>query len=73
MFETVQQFWGIPSVVVYNGANRLLTPPEDPFSASLETINESRTVGFDSAHITAQEALRGFKQLPSSIHSTGLA
>lgn len=49
------------------GANRLLTPPDDPFSASLETINASRTVGFDSAYITAQQALRGFKQLPSSM------
>ncbi|RYC63806.1 hypothetical protein CHU98_g2389 [Xylaria longipes] len=53
IFETVQQFWGFPSVVVYN--------------ASLETINASRTVGFDSAYIAAQEALRGFKQLPSSM------
>ncbi|KAI1753939.1 putative short chain type dehydrogenase [Xylaria castorea] len=66
MFETVKQFWGVPNVVVYNGAKRLVTPPDDPFSASLETIKASRTVGFDSAYITAQEALRGFKQLPSS-------
>ncbi|KAH8163710.1 hypothetical protein CIB48_g4548 [Xylaria polymorpha] len=58
IFETVKQFWGFPSVVVYN---------DDPFSASLETINASRTVGFDSAYITAQQALRGFKQLPSSM------
>ncbi|KAI0185465.1 hypothetical protein EV127DRAFT_441538 [Xylaria flabelliformis] len=65
MFETVKQFWGIPNVVVYNGAKRLLTPPDDPLSAPLETIKASRTVGFDSAYVTAQEALRGFQQLSS--------
>ncbi|KAI1741386.1 putative short chain type dehydrogenase [Xylaria scruposa] len=66
MFETVKQTWGIPNIVVYNGAKRLVTPPEDPFSASLETIKASRAVGFDSAYIAAQEALTGFKLLPKS-------
>jgi len=49
-----------------SGANRLVTPPDDPFSASLETLIASRTVGLDSAYIAAQEALRCFKQLPDS-------
>ena len=33
---------------------------------SLQDIEASRKVGFDSAYIAAQEALRSFKGLPSS-------
>ena len=47
-------------------ARRLLTPPDDPLSASLETIEESRKIGLDSAYVAAQEALKGFKTLPST-------
>jgi hypothetical protein len=50
-----------------SGAYRLVTPPDDPFSASLETLIASRTVGLDSAYIAAQEALRGFQELPDSV------
>jgi hypothetical protein len=79
----VREKLGIPNVVVYNGASlfppknclrltipgahRLTTPPDDPFSASLETLIESRDVGLDSAYIAAQEALKGFKELPDSV------
>ena len=51
-------------MLISTGANRLLTPPEDPLSAPLETLVSSRTVGLDSAYIAAQEALRGFRSLP---------
>lgn len=44
----------------------MTTPPEDPLSAPLETIEASRRVGFDSPYTAAQEALRGFRSLPSS-------
>lgn len=30
------------------------------------TINAARTVGFDSAYIAAQQALQGFRMLPTS-------
>jgi hypothetical protein len=32
----------------------------------LGTINAARTVGFDSAYIAAQQALQGFRMLPTS-------
>jgi hypothetical protein len=48
-------------------AHRLTTPPDDPYSASLSTLIESRNVGLDSAYIAAQEALQGFKELPDSV------
>jgi hypothetical protein len=44
----------------------LVTPPDDPFSAPLKTLEASRRVGLDSAYIAAQEALRIFKSLPTS-------
>ena len=49
------------------GAHRLVTPPDDPFSASLETLTASRIVGLDSAYIAAQEALQCFKELPEAV------
>jgi len=66
MFQSVETALGIPNIVVFNGANRLTTPPDDPLSASLELISAARTVGFDSAYIATKEALRGFKILPTS-------
>jgi hypothetical protein len=54
-------------LTIIPGAHRLTTPPDDPFSASLETLIESRNVGLDSAYIAAQEALKGFKELPDSV------
>jgi hypothetical protein len=52
--------------LTFSGAHRLVTPPDDPFSAPLEILKESRNVGLDSAYISLQEALRGFKELPDS-------
>lgn len=49
------------------GAHRLTTPEDDPFSASLDTLIESRNVGLDSAYVAAQEGLKGFKELPDSV------
>jgi len=66
IFQQVRKAHGIPNIVVYNGAHRLVTPPDDPFSASLETLTASRIVGLDSAYIAAQEALCCFKELPDS-------
>lgn len=48
------------------GAKRLLTPEDDPLSASFETVEASRKVGFDSAYFAAQESLRVFQALPVS-------
>ncbi|KAI1332334.1 putative short chain type dehydrogenase [Xylariaceae sp. FL0255] len=67
IFQTTKEILGVPNIMVYNGAKRLVTPPEDPFSASLDTIAASRAVGFDSAYIAAQEFLRGVQELPSSL------
>ena len=49
------------------GAHRLVTPPDDPFSAPLDNLKASRSVGLDSAYVAVQEALRGFKDLSNSL------
>ncbi|KAK1056508.1 hypothetical protein LTR74_014863 [Friedmanniomyces endolithicus] len=67
VFRTTTQSFGPPNVVVYNAcyptkvAHRLLTPPDDPLSASLEDLEASRRAGLESAFVAAQEALKGFK------------
>ncbi|KAJ5409144.1 hypothetical protein N7509_003027 [Penicillium cosmopolitanum] len=66
IFQTVGKAFSVPNIVVFNGANRLITPHDDPLSAPLGTINAARTVGFDSAYIAAQHALQGFRMLPTS-------
>ncbi|KAK0861349.1 hypothetical protein LTS02_007836 [Friedmanniomyces endolithicus] len=61
VFRTTIQHFGPPSVVVYNVAHRLLTPPDEPLSATLDDLEASRTAGLDSAFVAAQEALKGFR------------
>lgn len=53
--------------LIHAVADRLLTPPEDPLSAPLETLQSSRKAGLDSAYVAAQEALKGFRALPSDV------
>ncbi|KAJ5122900.1 hypothetical protein N7448_008997 [Penicillium atrosanguineum] len=66
IFQTAGKAFSVPNIVVFNGANRLITPHDDPLLAPLGTINTARTVGFDSAYIAAQQALQGFRMLPTS-------
>ncbi|KAJ9612159.1 hypothetical protein H2200_003756 [Cladophialophora chaetospira] len=66
VFKAVEAALGPPNIVIYNGAKRELTPPDDPLSAPFETIEACRRIGLDSAYIAAQEALRVFRSLPSS-------
>jgi len=47
-------------------AHRLLTPPDDPLSATLDDLETSRKAGLDSAFVAAQEALKGFRTFASS-------
>ncbi|TKA48857.1 hypothetical protein B0A54_00933 [Friedmanniomyces endolithicus] len=61
VFRTTIQHFGPPNVVVYNVAHRLLTPPDDPLSATLDDLEASRKAGLDSAFVAAQEALKGFR------------
>ncbi|QDS75967.1 hypothetical protein FKW77_003759 [Venturia effusa] len=66
-FEKVADTFGIPSVVVYNGALRIQRASEDPLSSI--TIDEARTefaVNVLTPLFTAKEAVKGFKQLPTS-------
>lgn len=53
-------------MLTLEGANRLTTPPDDPFAAPIEDFHQTLKVGLDSAYIAAQESLRGFKELPAS-------
>lgn len=56
--------------LIISGANRLLTPPDDPLLASLETLAASRTVGLDAGYVAAQEAFKGFRALPAATQTT---
>ncbi|KAF2166432.1 hypothetical protein M409DRAFT_23074 [Zasmidium cellare ATCC 36951] len=70
-FESVMEhFQAPPNVVVFNGAHRLLNPPDDPFSTSLESFHACSKVGFESQYVAAQEAVKGFKTLPESVPKT---
>ena len=52
-----------PTIVVYNGALRLTNPPEDPFALPLEQVKEPLLVGWESAYVAAQEAIKGFSEM----------
>ncbi|KAK4554778.1 hypothetical protein LTR86_008280 [Recurvomyces mirabilis] len=64
IFQRVEGKLGMPNVVIFNGGNRLITPPDDPLSASLEILRASRSMTFESAYVATQEALKGFRMLP---------
>ena len=52
-----------PTVVVYNGAERLINLSEDPFGLPLENVRGPLAVGWESAYVAAQEAVKGFSEL----------
>lgn len=45
----------------------MTTAIDDPLSASLSQIRAACAVGFDSAYLAAQEALKGYKFLPEPL------
>jgi hypothetical protein len=54
-----------------SGAARVVRDPEDPLSSvAVEEFNKELAVNITSAVVTAQEAVRGFKELPSSASRT---
>ncbi|KAF2472601.1 putative short-chain dehydrogenase [Lindgomyces ingoldianus] len=70
-FAKVKEAFGIPSVVVYNGAEQVARDPQDPLDGIiLEDVNREFAVNAISPLFTAQEAVKGFKQLPSSASRT---
>ena len=52
-----------PTIVVYNGAQRLINLPDDPFALPLEDVKGPLAVGWESAYVAAQEAVKGFSEL----------
>lgn len=80
-FEKTKQVFGIPSVVVYNGKPFSLkltcdspvivsvahfTPAEDPFVLPFEDFTSDTAVNIHGTFTAAQQAVRGFAQLPDS-------
>ncbi|KAF2497638.1 putative short-chain dehydrogenase [Lophium mytilinum] len=71
VFAKVTESLGIPHVVVYNAALRNPRDLQDPLaSISLEDIKSEFAVNSISPLFAAQEAVKGFKQLPSSASRT---
>ena len=52
-----------PTIVVYNGALRLINLPDDPFALPLENVKGPLAVGWESAYVAAQEAVKGFSEI----------
>jgi len=70
-FAKVKEEFGIPTVVVYNAAHRVPRDSEDPLSSvSIEEVKGEFAVNAISSLIAAQEAVKGFKELPSSASKT---
>ncbi|KAF2798023.1 putative short-chain dehydrogenase [Melanomma pulvis-pyrius CBS 109.77] len=73
-FAKVTEKLGVPSVVVYNAADRVTLDPEDPLtSATVEDTTRLLSVNVISPLIAAQEAVKGFKTLPASASRTFIA
>jgi len=68
-FEKVKEELGVPSVVVYN-AYSFHPSPSDPFSLSIADFQTDLVVNTTSAFAAAQEATRGFEQLPADASKT---
>jgi NAD(P)-dependent dehydrogenase (short-subunit alcohol dehydrogenase family) len=66
-FSLTTATFGSPNIVVYNGAIRLTTSPDDPLSASLDDLKACRAVSVDGAYIAAQQALAGFRLLSNDV------
>ncbi|KAH8595852.1 hypothetical protein B0O99DRAFT_144823 [Bisporella sp. PMI_857] len=70
-FTKVTEQLGIPSVVVYNGSDAVRLNPEDPLSTvPIESVKREFAVNTFSPVLAAQEAVKGFKKLPSSASRT---
>ncbi|KAF2672190.1 NAD(P)-binding protein [Microthyrium microscopicum] len=70
-YTKVTKQLGIPSVVVYNGADRIVLDENDPLEAvTLEDVNRQFAVNSITPLFVAKEAVKGFKQLPSSASKT---
>ena len=55
---------------ICSGAYRQAHSPEDPFSVPIDSVKIANTVGFESLYVAAQEALKGFAELPDSTPKT---
>ncbi|ORY35590.1 putative short chain type dehydrogenase [Naematelia encephala] len=69
-FTKVKKAFGIPSVVVYNVSASHFSPADDPFALSLTDFNYDAAINIHSAFVAAQQAVRGFEQLPASASRT---
>jgi len=69
-FSKVKATFGVPSVVVYNGAALTPTPPNDPLSLQVADLSKDFNINTVSVLVAAQEAVAGFAQLPDSAAKT---
>src|SRR5205085_1043447 len=67
IFQNVKSEFGVaPSVVVYNAyAMTPLPEPDSPLSAPVAGLLSDLNVNTISAYVAAQEALKGFEELPN--------
>ncbi|KAF4452309.1 hypothetical protein F53441_4827 [Fusarium austroafricanum] len=69
-FTKVRTVFGHPNVVVYNAYLGGNNNPKDVFEVDLNHLKKSTTVNVFSAYAAAQEAVKGWKDLPPSSKPT---
>jgi NAD(P)-dependent dehydrogenase (short-subunit alcohol dehydrogenase family) len=72
LFTAVEkEFYASPTVVVYNAGARTVPPIEDDmFSNSAENVVSDFNVNVLSAYVAAQQAVLGWKKLPTEAKKT---
>ncbi|KAJ6084422.1 hypothetical protein N7486_011222 [Penicillium sp. IBT 16267x] len=70
VFTKVKETLGTPSVVVYNAAAATRADFQDPLSTPLADFNKSLNINTASVYAAAQEAVKGFAELPADASRT---
>ncbi|CAJ0541095.1 Ff.00g078790.m01.CDS01 [Fusarium sp. VM40] len=65
-FAKTRSVFGHPNVVIYNAYDSANSDPEDVFGLPREAFKKATTTNLLSAYAAAQEAVKGWKELPSS-------
>ncbi|MCJ1401956.1 hypothetical protein MMC11_005173 [Xylographa trunciseda] len=70
VFDQVRKVLGPPSVVVHNASAHVPNPPDDPLALSIADLERTLAVNTISVLAAAQQAIRGFAELPPSASRT---
>ncbi|KAJ4245485.1 hypothetical protein NW762_013994 [Fusarium torreyae] len=69
-FEKVRSVFGQPNVVIYNAYAGVNNNPKDVFEVPLDFFKKAAAVNIFGAYAAAQEAVKGWQEIPSSSKPT---